>query len=136
MSVFKICIIVTTNSGLVLLVLLNEENQPIEQIYDSLLANSWQQQKTNNKPIRVEYNIWGLAEAYDYVLSVFQFDPYQGVQKGKQVVSSTKWGLGENFVLWKVFADEYMNDYFTSFCQFTHLGVNNIRATIKIKRKN
>ena len=80
----------TTNSGLVLLVLLNEENQPIEQIYDSLLANSWQQQKTNNKPIRVEYNIWGLAEAYDYVLSVFQFDPYQGVQKGKQVVSSTK----------------------------------------------
>ena len=70
--------------------LLNEENQPIEQIYDSLLANSWQQQKTNNKLIRVEYNIWGLAEAYDYVLSVFQFDPYQGVQKGKQVVSSTK----------------------------------------------
>ena len=38
----------------------------------------------------MEYNIWGLAEAYDYVLSVFQFDPYQSVQKGKPVVFSTK----------------------------------------------
>ena len=28
-------------------------------------------------------------------------------------------------------ADEYMNNYFTSFCQLTHLGANNIRATIR-----
>ena len=28
-------------------------------------------------------------------------------------------------------ADEYMNNYFISFCQLTHLGANNIRATIR-----
>ena len=51
----------------------------------------------NKQQARVGYNIWVLAEAYDYVV---QFVPYQGVKKGKQVASSTKWGLGENVVLW------------------------------------
>ena len=41
----------------------------------------------NNKPIRAEYNIQVLAETFGYV---FQFEPYQGVKKGKQVDSSTK----------------------------------------------
>ena len=27
------------------------------------------------------------------------YRPYQGVKKGKQVASSTKWGLGDNIVL-------------------------------------
>ena len=56
-----------------------EENKSIERTYDSLLAKSWQQQIMNNKPIRVGYNIWVHAE------------------KGKQVASSTKWRLWENF---------------------------------------
>ena len=48
----------------------------------------------NNKQqahlMRVGYNIWVLAEAYGFLV---KFEPYQGVQKGKQVASSTKWGL-------------------------------------------
>ena len=77
--------------------LLNAQKKSIERIYHSLLANSWQQQVMNNKPIWVGYNIWVLAEAYVYVV---QFEPYQSVQKGKQVASTSNWGLGENFVLW------------------------------------
>ena len=34
---------------------------------------------------RAKYNIWVLAEAFGYV---FQFEPYQGVKKGKQVSST------------------------------------------------
>ena len=49
-----------------------------------------------NKPSRVGHNIWVLAEAYRYEV---QFEQCQGVQKGKQVASSIKWGLGENVVL-------------------------------------
>ena len=42
--------------------------------------------------------MWVLAaEAYDYVV---QFRPYHGTKKEKQVAYSTKWGLGENVVLW------------------------------------
>ena len=42
--------------------------------------------------------MWVLAaEAYDYVV---QFRPYHGIKKEKQVAYSTKWGLGENVVLW------------------------------------
>ena len=36
-------------------------------------------QRINNKPIRVGYNIWVLAEAYGYAV---QFEPYQVVRKG------------------------------------------------------
>ena len=38
-----------------------------------------------------------VVETYGYVV---QFIPYQSVKQGKQVAYSTKWGLGENFVLW------------------------------------
>ena len=57
---------------------------------------------------------------------------------GKQsnVSSSTKWRLGENVVLrlmecltQTVSFDIFMDNYFTSFRQLTHLRVNNIRAT-------
>ena len=44
-------------------------------------------QRINNKPIRVGYYIRIPVEVYDYVV---QFEPYQGVKKGKQVTSSTK----------------------------------------------
>ena len=57
---------------------------------------------------------------------------------GKQsnVSSSTKWRLGENVALrlmecltQTVSFDIFMDNYFTSFRQLTHLRVNNIRAT-------
>ena len=65
---------------------------------------------------------------------------YQGAKKGKQVASSTEWGLGENVVLRYVRCsmerstptvsfDIFMDNYFTSFRLLTHLGVNNIRTT-------
>ena len=87
-----------------------------------------------NKPIQEEYKTWGLVvEAYGYVV---QFRPYQGAKKGKQVVSSTKWGLRENVVLrlmeclTPTFSFViFMDNYFTSFCQLTRFRVNNIRAT-------
>ena len=50
-----------------------------------------------NKSIQEEYKIWILvAETHGYAV---QFRPYQGAKKGKQFVSSTKWGLKENVVL-------------------------------------
>ena len=44
-------------------------------------------QQINNKTNRVECKIWVLAKTYGYVV---QFEPYQGVKKGKKVASSTK----------------------------------------------
>ena len=82
-------------------------------------------QQVNNKKIQEEYKICVLAaEAYSYV---FQFGPYQGAKKGKQVASSTKWGLGENVVLrmmeclTETFSFYIIKDnYFTSFDLLTH----------------
>ena len=82
-------------------------------------------QQVNNKKIQEEYKICVLAaKAYSYV---FQFGPYQGAKKGKQVASSTKWGLGENVVLrmmeclTETFSFYIFKDnYFTSFDLLTH----------------
>ena len=57
-------------------------------------------QRINNNLIQEECKILVLvAEVYGYV---GQFRPYQDVKKGQQVVFSTKWGLGENVVLWLI----------------------------------
>ena len=84
--------------------------------------------------IQEEYKIWELVgKTYGYVV---QFRPYKGAKKGKQVASSTKWGLGESVVLrlmeclTPTFSfNIFMDNYFTSFLLLTHFGVNNIRAT-------
>ena len=84
--------------------------------------------------IQEEYKIKDLVvEAYSYVV---QFRPYQRAKKGKQVASSTKWGLGENVVLQlmecltpTVSFDIFMNNYLTTFRLLTHLGDSNIQAT-------
>ena len=52
-------------------------------------------QRINNKLVRVGYKILVMAETY----MTMTYEAYQGVKKGKQVVSSTKWELGENVVL-------------------------------------
>ena len=56
--------------------------------------------------------------------------------KHSKVSSSTKQRFGESTVLrltecltTSVSFDIFMDNYFTSFCLLTHLGVNNIRAT-------
>ena len=53
---------------------------------------------------------------------------YQGAKKGKQVASSTKWGLGEN-VLRLVECLTPTDNYFSSFPLLNHLAINNIGAT-------
>ena len=55
------------------------------------------------------------------------YRPYQGTKKGKQVASSTKWGLGDNVLLLMqcltptVSFDLFMDNYFTSFRLFVCL---------------
>ena len=56
------------------------------------------------------------------------YRPYQGTKKGKQVASSTKWGLGDNVVLRlmecltpTVSFDLFMDNYFISFRLFVCL---------------
>ena len=63
-------------------------------------------------------------------------------KKGKQVASTTKWGLGEHIVLRLVEClsptasfDIFMDNYFTSFHLFTHLGVNNIQPDVLNKNR-
>ena len=74
-----------------------------------------------------------VAETYNHVVP---FRPYRGAKTGKQVASSTKWGLGENvdlqlleYLISTFTFDIFMDTYFTSFPLLTHLGVNNVRAT-------
>ena len=56
------------------------------------------------------------------------YRPYQGTKKGRQIASSTKWGLGDNVVLRlmecltpTVGFDLFMDNYFTSFHLFVCL---------------
>ena len=56
------------------------------------------------------------------------YRPYQGTKKGKQVASSTKWGLGDNVLLRlmecltpTVSFDLFMDNYFISFRLFVCL---------------
>ena len=50
-----------------------------------------------NKPVRVGYKMWVLAEESGYVVG---FDPYQGAKIGGPQRSTPKtWGLGERVVL-------------------------------------
>ena len=58
----------------------NEEKKSINQSMITYSANHSSRQRISNKPIRVECKLWVLAETYHYVV---QFEPYQGVKKGK-----------------------------------------------------
>ena len=97
-------------------------------------------QRIANKPIRVGFKMWVLAESTGYVIN---FDPYEGA-KGKAPTRSspTTWGLGEKVVLsllevlpkgkaYSVFID----NYFTSFRLLKHLKENGIQATGTVNKK-
>ena len=56
------------------------------------------------------------------------YRPYQWAKKGKQVAFFTKWGLGDNVILWllecltlTVSFDLFVDNYFTSFCLYVCL---------------
>ena len=74
----------------------NGENRSIDESMILYYETHSSSQRINNKPIRVGHNIWFFAETYGYVV---QLEPHQCVKKGKQAVSSFKWGLGEKDVL-------------------------------------
>ena len=86
-------------------------------------------QQINNKLIQEEYKIWVLVgEANGYVV---QFTPYQGAKKGKQVASSTKWGLRESVVLRLI-------DSLTATIVINNINktnnANNIRAAVVLNK--
>ena len=58
----------------------NEEKKSIDQSMSTYFANHSSGQRLNNKPNRLGCKISVLAEAYGYTV---QFEPYQGVKKGK-----------------------------------------------------
>ena len=107
----------------------NGEKKSIDKSMILYYKTHGSRQRINNKPIRVGCNIWILAD------NVGQCKPNESLMKEKQVASTTYWRLGENAVLQRIACssptfihDLFINNYFTSFRQMTHLGVNIIRA--------
>ena len=96
-------------------------------------------QRIQNKPVRVGYKMWVMAEAFGYVLD---FDVYQGAKGGKTSKSSAStWGLGEKVVLRAAETlpqdssqHIFMDNFFTSFRLLKHLREHNINATGTIRK--
>ena len=96
-------------------------------------------QRIANKPVRMGYKMWVLAESLGYVI---KFEPYQGAKNGRSCISSDKqWGLGESVVLsllsvlpkspsFTVFFD----NFFTSFRLIKHLDNHGFRAAGTLNR--
>ena len=95
-------------------------------------------QRMQNKPVRVGYKQWVLAESSGYVI---QFDPYCGAKSGHSWhASPTSWGLAEKVVLSLCEAlpqdkaqHVYMDNYFTSFRLLDYLAGHHIMATGTIR---
>ena len=96
-------------------------------------------QRIQNKPVRVGYKMWVLAEESGYIV---QFYPYQGAkQNGPQRSTPHSWGLGEMTVLelvenlpkdisYHIFID----NFFTSIILMKFLGDKNIKASGTLKQ--
>ena len=122
------------NPPILLCSFINKTNSQVEQIHRMNLCYRTHgcRQRINNKPIREECKIWVVVtEALVYVVQ------FRRAKKGKQVASSTKWGLGENLVLWlmecltQAFSfDIFMDNCFTSFSLLTLLW-----ATVVLNKK-
>ena len=97
-------------------------------------------QRIANKPVRMGYKMWVLAETLGYVI---QFDPYQGAKFGKaQKKSETCWGVGERVVLNLIETlpkslsyNLFFDNIFTSFRLVKFLGDYNIRATGTVRQQ-
>lgn len=116
----------------------NKDNKSIDESMIPYYGRNSSKQRMQNKPVRVGYKMWVLAESSGYVL---QFDPYAGAKSGRKQHSSTNsWGLSENVVLSLCEAlpkDDaqhvYMDNYFTSFRLLDRLASNDIQATGTIR---
>ena len=75
----------------------NSPNLSIDEAMLPYFGRNSSKQRIQNKPIRVGYKMWVMAEDSGYVV---QFDPYQGAKLcGPQRSSIQTWGLGEKTVL-------------------------------------
>ena len=111
----------------------NGENNSINESMIPYYGTHGSRQQINKKPVRLEYDILVLTKAYDYV---FQFEPYQGVRKGKQFACPIKCRLRENVILWLLKCSPLALSYhifkdnsFRSFHLLTHFVFNKIRGT-------
>ncbi len=92
-------------------------------------------QRIQNKPVRLGYKMWVLAEDSGYIV---QFDPYQGEKsKGPQRSSTVTWGLREKKLslnYWMLCLKDLVTMFtwtifFTSVRLMKFLGDNNIKAS-------
>ena len=117
----------------------NKDNKSVDEAMIPYFGRNSSKQRMQNKPVRVGYKQWVLAETSGYVI---QFDPYQGVKNGNACrSSSTTWGLGESVVL--SLAESlpkdgaqhiFIDNFFTSFRLLKHLSAHGIAATGTIRQ--
>ena len=118
------------------------ENVPYLAVDEAMIpyfGKNNSKQRIQNKPVRVGYKMWVLAEESGYIV---QFDPYQGEkQNGPQRSKPHSWGLGEMTVLelvenlpkdisYHIFID----NFFTSVRLMKFLGNKNIKASGTLKQ--
>ena len=116
----------------------NVNDKSIDEAMIPYYGRNNSKQRMQNKPVRVGYKLWVLAESSGYVI---QFDPYCGAKAGNSChASPTSWGLAEKVVLSLCEAlpnDKaqhlYMDNYFTSFRLLDYLAGHNIKATGTIR---
>lgn len=117
----------------------NSPNLSVDESMIPYYGRNNSKQRIQNKPVRVGYKMWVLAEDSGYVV---KFEPYQGAKTtGPQRSTPTTWGLGEYVVLnlldvlpkgisYHVFFD----NFFTSTRLVKFLADNNIRASGTLRR--
>ncbi len=121
----------------------NRDNKSVDEAMVPYYGRNSSKQRIQNKPVRVGYKMWVMAETSGYVID---FDPYQGAKGGKSAkATNTTWGLGEQVVLRAAEAlpmdgaqHLFMDNFFTSFRLLKHLRDNGINATgtIRVNKLN
>ncbi len=114
--------------------LANFKNLSVDEAMLPYFGKNNSKQRIQNKPVRVGYKMWVLAEESGYVV---QFDPYQGAKStGPTRSSPTSWGLGEKVVLellevlpQGVSYHVFMDNFFCSVRLLKFLGEQNIKAS-------
>ena len=112
----------------------NLSNLSVDEAMLPYFGRNSSKQRIPNKPIRVGYKVWVLAEESGYVI---QFDPYQGAKScGPQRSTPQTWGLGEMVVLELLDVmpkgesyHVFMDNFFCSMRLLKFLGDKNIRAS-------
>ena len=97
-------------------------------------------QRIANKPVRLGYKMWVLAQTRRYVIN---FEPYQGAKGGRSIKASPKsWGLEETIALSLLevqprnLSYNVFFDFFTSFRLLKHLDNNGIWGTGTLNKVN